>query len=452
MKKILVVDDERGPRESLKAVFAGDYTILVAESAEEATAVLSKESVDVMILDVIMPRKGGIDFLRDVNSLYPNMPVVMVSASTSVRPVVEAMRVGAYDFISKPFDIDEIRCTVARALKTASLSRRVESLQTEVSREFPVGDIVGKSDAFVTAQDHLQKAAETDSTVLILGESGTGKELAARRVHALSSRRDEPFIAVHCSALPETLMESELFGHEKGAFTDATKQKFGRFDLAGSGTLFFDELGEMSLAMQVKLLRVLQEREFMRVGGTRVIKTNARIVAATSKNLRDETERGQFRDDLYFRVSVVPVTLPPVRDREGDVDLLVEHFFAFFKSSMGASCEGISPDAMRVLSAYAWPGNIRELRNIIERMLVLHGREQWIEVSHLPSELHQGSTVAQTPPGMVGATLQDSVNIYEKKMIEEALETANGIQTRAAQLLGTTRRILRYRMQKLNIE
>jgi len=451
MKSILVVDDERGTRESLKAVFSGDYSVLLADSAEAARQKLLEERVDLLILDVIMPEKGGLDFLKDVNSLYPGLPVVMVSASTSVRPIVEAMRVGAHDYVTKPFDVDELRHIVGRVIKTSALSRRVETLQTEVAREFPVQEIVGESPAFVNAIDELKKAAETDSTVLILGESGTGKELAARLVHSVSSRRDEPFIAVHCSALPETLMESELFGHEKGAFTNATKQKQGRFDLAGSGTLFFDELGEMSLAMQVKLLRVLQEREFMRVGGTRVIRTNARIVAATARDLREEIDKGKFRDDLYFRVSVVPVTLPPARERVGDIPLLIQYFFDAFKKSLNASASGFEPEAMDLLCRYSWPGNVREVRNIVERMLVLHGKEETIRVRYLPAELRESDGVLAAPVLSSGTTLQTSVSAYEKALIENALEEADGVQTRAAAILGTTRRILRYRMEKLNI-
>ena len=451
MKTILVVDDERGSRESLKAVFSNEYSVLLAESAEEARDKLSETKIDLLILDVVMPKKGGLEFLKDVNSLYPAMPVVMVSASTSVRPVVEAMRIGAHDFVTKPFDVDELRRIVKRVVKTSALNRRVETLQTEVAREFPVQEIVGKSPVFTNSIDELKKAAETDSTVLILGESGTGKELAARLVHSASNRRDEPFIAVHCSALPETLMESELFGHEKGSFTNATKQKQGRFDLAGSGTLFFDELGEMSLAMQVKLLRVLQEREFMRVGGTRIIKTNARIVAATSKDLRKQVDKGEFRDDLFFRISVVPVTMPPVRERTGDIPLLIQYFFENLKQNINAATTGFDSKAMDLLCEYSWPGNVRELRNIVERMLVLYGKEKEISSRFLPSEFHENENSQISPEFSAKSTLQDSVSAYEKSLIEDALNKTNGVQTQAAKMLGTTRRILRYRMEKLDL-
>lgn len=276
-----------------------------------------------------------------------------------------------------------------------------------------------------------------------------------KMMHDISDRRDEPFMAVHCAALPETLMESELFGHEKGAFTNAVARKKGRFDLAGSGTLFFDELGEMSLSVQVKLLRVLQEREYTRVGGTDIIKTNARIVAATSKDLRKEVEDGNFRDDLYFRVGVIPITLPAVRERAGDIPLLINYFINELRKNLNVTTSGFSDEAMDLLCKYSWPGNVRELRNIIERMLVLYGREEKISATNLPLEFHDSGSGSvddnNRPINPAGTTLQESVNSYEKQIIEAALLEAGGVQTRAAEMLGCTRRILRYRMEKLGL-
>ena len=450
MKRILVVDDDVGPRESLRVIFSGAYKVSLAADAEEAMEVLSKESVDLILLDVIMPEKDGIALLKDVRELYPVMPVVMISASTSVRPVVEAMRMGAHDYVTKPFDVEEILHIAKRAIRGTTLHRRVAALESVVAREFPVEGIVGESREFRRALEDIRKAASADATVLIDGESGTGKELAARMLHSLSSRSEEPFVAVHCASLSETLMESELFGHEKGAFTSADKQKPGRFDLAGSGTLFFDEVGEMSLATQVKLLRVLQEREFMRVGGTQVIRTNARIVAATARALRDESNDGRFRDDLYYRLSVVPVHLPPLRERDGDLPLLARHFLNYFRQIIDAATEELHPDAMVLMERYPWPGNVRELRNIIERMLVLHGREGLILPSYLPEEFHAARGVK--PPSGRSGSLQELVGAYEEDLIRRALGEASGVQTRAADILGTTRRILRYRMEKLGIQ
>ncbi len=456
MKHMLIVDDEKGSRESLRLIFGGHYQVTLATNAAEALQAISGKPIDVVLLDVIMPEKDGVSFLKELHGLHPDLPVIMVSASTSVRPVVEAIRVGAYDFVTKPFDVPEIRRIVERALQSSALQRRVEVLETEVGREFPVHNIIGDSPAFRKALENVRMAAESDATVLIYGESGTGKELIARAIHAMSNRRDEPFVAVHCAALPETLMESELFGHEKGAFTNADKRKPGRFDLAGSGTLFFDEVGEMSPATQVKLLRVIQEREFMRVGGTQLIKTNARIVGATARDLRLEVAEKRFRDDLYYRLSVVPIQIPPLRDRQADIPVLCRYFMDRFRESMGLPATEFTPEAMELLTRYPWPGNVRELRNIIERMLVLHGRGGGIGPDCLPDEFRQAPQAAAAAasagaPGADGASLEDSVNTYERRLIEDALRQAGGVQIRAAAILGTTRRILKYKMEKLQI-
>ena len=447
MKHILIVDDEYGSRESLRLIFSKSHMVSLADSADAAAAILAEKPVDLVLLDVVMPEKNGIALLKDVHATYPDMPVIMVSASTSIPPVVEAIRAGAHDYVTKPFDVDNIRHIVQRALENTTLHRQVEILQTEVAREFPVHDIVGQSPAFRASLDEIRKAAVTDATVLLYGESGTGKELAARLLHSLSPRRTEPFVAVHCAALPEALMESELFGYEKGAFTHAEKRKPGRFDLAGSGTMFFDEVGEMSLAVQVKLLRVLQEREFMRVGGTRIIRTNARIVAATARDLRKEVEAKRFRDDLYYRLNVIPVRLPPLRDRREDIPLLVQYFLGQFRQALDLPEAAFAPEALELLSAYSWPGNVRELRNVLERVLVLHGRERTIGTGCLPEEFLGGHADAAFPPA--GDSLENAVTEYERRIITDALRKAGGIQTKAAGILGTTRRILKYRMEKL---
>ncbi|MBM4142066.1 MAG: sigma-54-dependent Fis family transcriptional regulator [Lentisphaerae bacterium] len=449
MKRILVVDDEIGTRESLRAVFARKYEVRLAENAAAGMQILGATSVDVLLLDVLMPEKDGLAFLRDLRGTHPDLPVVMISAGTSVRPVVEAMRDGAFDYVTKPFDVLEIERIVERAIESTTLHRRVQTLEFEIEREFPVSGIVGGSESFLKALADARKAAESDATVLVTGESGTGKELVARLIHAASPRRDEPFVAVHCAALPETLMESELFGHEKGAFTSADRMKPGRFDLAGAGTLFFDEVSEMTPVTQVKLLRVLQEHEFMRVGGTRVIRTEARIVAATAKDLKQQAARGEFRDDLYYRIGVVPIRLPPLRAREGDVPLLARHFLRQCRPGPDTRARDFAPEAMELLCAYRWPGNVRELRNVVERMLVLHGNEPLIRAEHLPEEFQGARAGGPEPPE--GGTLEELVGAFEKRLIEKALADSGGVQTRAAEQLGTTRRILRYRMDKLGI-
>jgi DNA-binding NtrC family response regulator len=448
---ILVVDDERGPRESLKTIFEPKHRVSLAATAEEALVLLGRQRFDLVLLDVILPGKDGIALLADIREIQPDLPVVMVSASTAVRPVVQAMREGAFDYVAKPFDVSEILHAAARAMEGTALRRRVAALEREVNREFPVQEIVGEAPPFRRALDDVRKAAAADSTVLISGESGTGKELAARLLHAESTRRDEPFVAVHCAALPETLMEAELFGHEKGAFTGADRQKPGRFDLAGSGTLFFDEVGEMPATTQVKLLRVLQEREFMRVGGSRVLRTDARIVAASARDLRREVTEGRLRNDLYYRLSVVPVRLPALRERRTDIPLLARYFLTQFRRALNAAAADFMPDALELLCAYDWPGNVRELRNVIERALVLHRTAPLIESVFLPEELAQATAVPAVPVD-ASAGFQTAVNAYERKLIEDALREAGGVQTRAAELLGTTRRILKYRMDRLSIQ
>ncbi len=461
MPKLLIVDDELGSRESLRLIFKSDYEVRLAASAAEALALVARETVDVVLLDVILPGQSGVDVLRQLQASFPGLPVIMVSASTSIPPVVEAIRLGALDFVSKPFDVESLRHTVRRALETGRLHRRVEVLESEVSRAFPTQAIVGRSPVFVAALEQLRKAAATDASVLIQGESGTGKELAARRLHAESPRRQEPFVAVHCAALSENLMESELFGHEKGAFTSADRQKPGRFDLAGAGTLFFDEVAEMSLATQVKLLRVVQEREFMRVGGTRIVRTNARIVSATARDLRQEVAEGRFRDDLFYRLGVVPVRLPPLRERRDDIPLLIEHFLAQLAPATHALTRRVEPEALRRLCAYDWPGNVRELRNVVERVLVLHGRDRELRAAALPEEFQSAGPApvttpsapadALTTPPSVPRTLDDAVAECERRLIADALRQAHGVQTHAAEILGTTRRILKYKMEKLGI-
>lgn len=463
MARLLIVDDEIGTRESLRLIFAHEYTVLCAATVEEASAFLALQQVDLVLLDVVMPgHSSGLDLLRKIRVDHPDLPVIMVSASTAIPPVVEAIRQGAVDFVGKPFDAENIRHLVRRALETKRLHRQVAILENEVSATFPTQEIVGRCPAFGAVIEQLRQAAATDATVLIQGESGTGKELAARLLHAQSPRRDEPFVAVHCAALPESLLESELFGHEKGAFTSADRQRLGRFELAGAGTLFFDEIGEMTVATQVKLLRVLQEREFMRVGGTRLLRTNARIVAATARDLRKMVADGLFREDLFYRLNVVQVRLPALRERREDIPLLLAHFLARLGPGLHAAAHGFEPEAMRCLCDYAWPGNVRELRNVVERVLVLHGQSPVISVAQLPEEFHDGAgpevsdpssnvPVEEASPSAPSGTLEEAVNAYERQLILAALRQTGGVQTRAAETLGTTRRILRYKMGKLGL-
>ncbi|MBP7830160.1 MAG: sigma-54-dependent Fis family transcriptional regulator [Kiritimatiellae bacterium] len=448
MKHLLIVDDELGSRESLKQVFVRDYRVSLAADAAEALRILALGDVDLVLLDVLMPQRDGLSLLREIMESYAHVAVIMVSGSTSVRPVVESIQAGALDYLPKPFEVDDARRMVARALERAALKRKVEALQREVLREYPVQDIIGQAPSFLHAIETIRKSAESAATVLIEGESGTGKELMARLLHARSGRHDEPFVAVHCASLPETLMESELFGHEKGAFTSADRRRAGRFDMAGAGTIFFDEIGEMPLTTQVKLLRVLQEHEYMRVGGTQLIKTRARVVAATSRDLRAEVTAHRFRDDLFYRLNVVPVRLPPLRERREDIPLLLDHFLGVLRGPLNARAQRFGGAARVLIERYDWPGNVRELRNLVERALVLHGHQEELTPEALPMEIRY-------PPPSGGAaaprSLEEAVNDFERRLVAKALAETGGVQTRAAERLGTTRRILRYRMDKLKI-
>ena len=454
MNHILIVDDEFGTRESLKAVFKSTHLVSLAENAEVAMRLLSKNRVDLILLDVLMPNKDGLTCLKDAKERYPNMPIIMISGSDSIRPAVEAIRRGVYDYVTKPFDVPELRRIVDRALENSSQQRRLEILEGETSLEFPVHAIVGEAAAFKKALEDSRKAAASDSTVLICGESGTGKELIARLLHNLSTRYNEPFIAVHCAALPETLMESELFGYEKGAFTSANAQKLGRFDLAGSGTLFFDEVSEMSIVTQAKLLRVLQEREYMGSVGIKTIRTNARIVAASAKDLQTEVDAKRFREDLFYRLSVIPIHLPSLRERREDIPILARYFLNYFKQKISVVTQDFDEKTMQILCSYGWPGNIRELRNIIERILVLYGKNKTIQPEFLPEEFHRCNLFYQQPFENIEKQelkLSEAIDQYERQLIENALKESAGIQVRAAEHLGTTRRILNYRMEKHSI-
>ena len=465
MKKLLIVDDEYGSRQSLNAIFGGQYKVALAENATQALALLDQNRFDLVMLDYMMPDMDGVTLLKEIQARYPEVPFVMVSASSTVRPVVDAMRAGAFDFVTKPYDVQEIRAVVARAIEHSGLKVKVELLQGELARNFPVNAIIGQSPQMAKLLDVVRRAADVEATVLIHGESGTGKELIARQLHDLSARRDEPFVPVHCGSLPDSLMESELFGHEKGAFTGADRKKPGRFDMAGSGTLFFDEVSEMSPSTQVKLLRVLQEKEYMRVGGTQVLRTNARIITACNKNLMNEVREKRFREDLFYRLNVVPVEVPPLRDRPDDIPLLAVYFLQTFRQSMNTVVEDFAPETIDLLRDYKWPGNVREMRNIIERALVLHGNRRLLPPESLPQEFHvnRPRVVVPSPPPAIGfaadpieenvpiGSLSKAVNEFERKLVERALRESGGVQTKAAEMLGTPRRILKYRMDKLNI-
>ncbi len=452
-KRILVIDDETGIRVSLKMVLETAYEVLCASNAQEGLDLFRRESPDLVLLDVVLPDTDGLVLLQTFRSEDRSVPVIMLTALKTVQTAVEAMKKGAADYLNKPFDIDELRLIVAKTLAAHELEQEVRYLRAQVVNLYSFHNLIGKSSAMREIYTRITQVAEARTTVLITGESGTGKELVARALHFNSSRRDRPFIAINCAALPETLIESELFGHEKGAFTDALARRLGKVELAHSGTLFLDEIGDLSLTTQAKLLRFLQEREFARVGGTQAIKVDVRIIAATNKDLEDLLRRDQFREDLYYRIKVVSLHLPPLRDRREDIPLLVRHFLAKRTEDGKRSTVEFSKEAMEVLTSHRWPGNVRELENVVEQAMVwCHG--DVITPDHLPTPLKTGSSSAVLREDTLcgRCSLEDSVKQFEKEIILDALRQTNYVQTHAAALLGITRRMLKYRMDTLGIK
>jgi len=372
-KAILIVDDEPNIRRVLEAVFSKDgYRVFVAENGKKALDLVSTEpDLDVMLCDLVMPDLNGVEVLEAAREINPGLSVVMITAHGTIKTAVDAMKLGAFDYVTKPFDMDEIKLVVKNALERSRLLAENIQLRQELKSRYRFDGVVGESGKMQEVYKIIERVAGSNATVLIRGDSGTGKELVARAIHYSSPRSAKPFIAVSCAALPETLLESELFGHEKGAFTGAVGQKAGRFELAHQGTLFLDEVPELSPAMQVKLLRVLQERQFERVGGTRTLQVDVRLIAATNRNLEEAVASGAFRADLYYRLQVIQVFLPPLRERKTDIPPLVEHFIEKFNQQNGKNVKFVSQEAMELLMKYGWPGNIRELENAIERGVVL---------------------------------------------------------------------------------
>ena len=373
-ERILVVDDEELNRDLLQQMLEREgYQVAIAANGQEALALLRQEMFHVVLTDLKMPGMTGVEVIRELKMLAPSTMGIIHTAYGSVETAVEAMKAGAYDYVTKPVRRDELLVVIQRALEFQRLHYENVSLRKQLKAKYKFDNIISDNEKMQAIFTQVEKVADTDSTVLIYGESGTGKELVARALHYNSYRQDKPLVPINCGAIPEDLLESELFGHEKGAFTGATAQRLGRFELANGGTIFLDEIGEMRPALQVKILRVLQEREFERIGGTRTIKVDVRIIAATNKNLEDLVARQQFRDDLYWRLNVIPITLPPLRERLSDMPLLVAHFIAHFNAEKKQQLTGITPEALQMLQSYHWPGNVRELENAVERIAILKG-------------------------------------------------------------------------------
>ncbi len=452
--RVLVVDDEQSMRELLEIVLRREgYDVVIADNGRAAVSALESQPVDLLISDIKMPDMSGVDVLRAARGIDPDILAIMITAFASTETAVEALRLGAHDYISKPFKVDELKLRVRKALERVRLQQENLILKRTLNSSHQFCNIIGRSDAMLAVFRLVETVATTNSTILITGESGTGKELVARAVHFNSLRRERPFVALNCGALTETLLESELFGHMRGSFTGAASNKKGLIEVAERGTIFLDEIGDMSPMMQVKLLRVLQERKFRRVGGTEEVDADIRIIAATNHDLAKLVAEGKFREDLYYRINVIPVHLPALRERRDDIPLLADHFLARYCEQMAKNLTGISAEAMRHLSAYDWPGNIRELENVIERAVAL---EQTPTI--LPDSL-PGHVVGQGPrPGTQAVALPDEgidleqhVQGVEREYIAQALRRAGGVQVKAAELLGMSFRSFRYYAKKYNL-
>jgi DNA-binding NtrC family response regulator len=450
VERILIVDDEEGLRRLLVRVLTkAGYEATAVSGGGEALRQVAGEPFDLVITDIKMPEMDGLHLLRELKAFDPSLPIIVMTAYGTVENAVQALRAGAYDYVAKPFEIDELKLTVAKALERERLLAENRYLHAELEGRYDFAGIIGNSPSMHQVFEIASSVAASNASVLITGESGTGKELLARSIHYNSARKEKPFIVLNCAALSEGVLESELFGHEKGAFTGALATRKGRFELADQGTLFIDEVGEMSLAAQVKLLRVIQEHEFERVGGNKPIKVNVRIVAATNKNLAEQVKIGRFREDLYYRLNVVNIHLPPLRERREDLEPLARHFLQRYVAETGKRISEISPRALSCLLAHDWPGNVRELQNAIERGVVL-AKGSVLTPRDLPQGLQGDDQICLQLPER-GGNLTDILEDLERQLIVQTLEREQGSQTRAADALGIKRTTLRYKMEKYRL-
>jgi nitrogen regulation protein NR(I) len=478
MKRILVIEDDETVRDVLRSFLTQKgYEITLAHNGEAGLNQLRSDKFDLLFTDLVMPGISGMDVLKEVIAAKIAIPVVVMTAFGSVQTAVEAMRIGAFDYITKPFSLDELMIVIDKALSVANLQKENMMLKMQLKKKYNFTGLIGDCSSMQVVYELIEKIADTDSTVLITGESGTGKELIAKTIHYNNlSRAGGPFVPLNCAAIPRDLLESELFGHEKGAFTGAINTRIGRFELARGGTLFLDEVGELEPALQVKLLRILQEREFERVGGVKTIKVDVRILAATNKDLEKVTKEGKFREDLFYRLNVIPLHLPPLRQRIEDIGLLTDHFIKEFSQKRKREPFTFSPEAMHCLLQYPWPGNVRELENLIERLTILVSNPV-VTVADLPEKFHQTTFAegelagiprasAHAAPGNIpvalrhgntefgdsGINLNEMVGKLERNLIMQALEKTRGVRSRAAQLLSLNRTTLLEKMKKMGIE
>lgn len=452
---VLIIEDEKLIRWSLRERLEKEgYEVQEADSGKKGLIKLRECDCDLVLLDYRLPDRDGLVILKEISRDFPDALVIMMTAYSTVDSAVEAMKLGAYDYINKPFNMDELLLTIEKALETTKLRREIKTLRSQQKEKFGSKRIIGSSPEMVEVFKLIDRVAQSDTTtVLLQGESGTGKDLMAKVIHYKSQRAGKPFMTITCSALPENLLESELFGHEKGAFTDAKTQKIGLLELADNGTVFMDEIGDLPLSLQAKLLRFMEEKAFKRIGGIRDYVVDVRIIAATNKDLEEEVKAERFRSDLYYRLKVIPIELPPLRERKGDISHLVKLFVDGFNRDLKKNVRGATKDAMELLMNYRWPGNVRELKNIIERAILL-GSGHEIGVEDLPTELRVGSEVVAEKDSTYLNLSPDGIDFgkLERELVEQALRLVGGNQTKAAKLLGMNRDQIRYRIEKFGIK
>ena len=443
---ILIVDDERSAREGMNLLFKKEYNVFSAESGTAALSILDEQIIDVMISDVRMPGMDGLELMEQAQKKQPNLSTIILTAYGDVDLAVKAMQSGAVDFITKPLNIDKLELILKRLLKTKKLELENKTLKAQLNVQYGMENIIGKSAAMQSVFEMVRQVAQSKATVLIQGESGTGKELVAKAIHQLSTRSSSEFVPVHCAALAENLLESELFGHEKGAFTGASDRRIGRFEKADSGSLFLDEISEINSSVQVKILRALEERQIERVGGDNLINVDTRLIAATNRDLQLMVDQGDFREDLFYRLYVVVITLPSLRERGDDILLLLNHYLEIFNKENNKEIKGFTSEAYNILSKYSWPGNIRELRNLVERMVVLCSNNI-IDIRDIPSHIR----LPKEKNSMIDSNENFTVDEMEKEMIIHALKKSNGNRTQASESLGISRRTLHRKINKLGL-
>ena len=451
--RILIVDDDKGAREALEEILEDDYSTVCLESGLTALESIRKESFDLVLLDLMMPDMDGLETLKRIKAHDRLMDVVIISATDRAREAAACIKNGAYDYITKPFDADAILTVIERVLEKRALEQEVRYLRSEVEDRAGLGKIISRSKAIEAILAVIEKVAKSSSSVLITGESGTGKELIARAIHAQSTRVSKPFVAINCAAIPPDLIESELFGHEKGAFTGAYQQNLGKFEFAHKGTVFLDEVSSLKIELQAKLLRFLQEREFTRVGGNRTISVDVRLIAASNTNLLELSQDGSFRADLYYRLNVVPIALPPLRQRKEDIGMLAHHFLKKFNRQMNKAIDGLNHEVLSLFEAYPWPGNIRELENLMERLVVLNSGDRTIQLKDLPYDLifYDQNLPANDPNPIRGKGLPHARQEFERQFITRMLQNCNWNQTETARLLKIHRNTLMNKIKVLNI-